>query len=83
VGLLQSFALGGSIVIYVRTYESDDVFLFFSADPVSSRYVAEWGGAATKFEEREIRDWTLKNAPGIPQRLAGCFAWHVTADRDQ
>jgi hypothetical protein len=29
-------------------------------------------------EEQEIRAWTLKNAPGIPRRLASCFTWHAT-----
>ena len=25
----------------------------------------------------------LRFAPGIPDYLAGCFAWHVTQDRDE
>jgi hypothetical protein len=40
-------------------------------------------GAATKFEEASIRNWAEKNAPGIPKRLARCFAWYVTKDRNR
>jgi len=34
-------------------------------------------------EEQEIRACTLKNAPGLPRRLASCFARHVTKSKDQ
>jgi hypothetical protein len=45
--------------------------------------VTEWSGAATVFETSEIEQWILENAPGIPKRLASCFAWHVTLNRDK
>ena len=32
-------------------------------------------------EEQEIKAWTIKNAAGISEKLAGCFAWHVTKER--
>jgi hypothetical protein len=80
--VLQSFQSGGWSIIYVGTHQSDEVFLFYSRDPLTSRYITIWSGAAASGEERKIRDWTLKNAPGIPQNLANCFAWHVTKDRD-
>ena len=83
VDVLQSFKLGSWQIIYVNTHESDELFLFYSGDPLKTRYVTMWSGAARMDEEQEIRAWTLKNAPGIPRRLASCFAWHVTKSRDQ
>jgi hypothetical protein len=41
------------------------------------------GGMATSDEEKAIKAWTIKNAPGIPPRLSTCFAWHVTKEREQ
>lgn len=82
VDVLQSFQSGSWSIIYVRTPQSDEVFLFYSRDPLTSRYIAMWSGAAASNEEQQIRDWTLKNAPNIPQNLASCFAWHVTKGRD-
>ncbi|UUZ53249.1 hypothetical protein LP419_30820 [Massilia sp. H-1] len=35
-------------------------------------------GAASIFETTAIKDWVRKEAPGIPARLADCFARHVT-----
>jgi hypothetical protein len=83
VDVLQSFKLGSWQIIYVNTNESDEPFLFYSGDPLNTRYVTMWSGAARMSEEQEIKAWTLKNAPGIPRRLASCFAWHVTKSRDQ
>ena len=76
--VLKSFQYRGWSIFYVETHETDEAYVFYSGDPLKSAYVTLWGGAARKDEEREIRQWTLKNAPGIPNRLAGCFAWHVT-----
>jgi hypothetical protein len=81
VDILESFRGLGWSIIYVDTHESDYQFLFFSGDPLSSHSVTGWGGAAMENEEQEIKDWTIKNAPGIPDHLAACFAWHVTKDR--
>ena len=83
VDVLQSFRFGTWQIIYVSTEESDPPFLFYSGDPLRTRYVTMWSGAARMDEEQEIRAWTLKNAPGIPRRLASCFAWHVTKAQDQ
>lgn len=82
VDVLQSFRLGHWRVIYVDTHQADEAFLFFSGDPIVSHYVTIWSGAATKSEEKGIKEWVLKNAPGIPRQLAICFAWHVTTERD-
>ncbi len=65
----------------MEPYTSDEEFLFYSHDPLTSAPVTMWSGAAAYFEEHEIKIWTLRNAPGIPPKLASCFAWHVTKDR--
>jgi hypothetical protein len=79
--VLQSFRLNAWNILYVETYQSDEAYLFFPSSPLSTRYVTVWGGDAMSSEEDDIRSWTIKNAPGIPDRLARCFAWHVTKDR--
>jgi hypothetical protein len=83
VDVLQSFRFESWSIIYVDTHEADEVFLFYSRDPLNSHFVTMWSGAAMSNEEQSIRAWTIKNAPSIPPKLASCFAWHVTSDRDQ
>ncbi len=83
VDVLQAFRFEGWTIIYVDSHDADESFLFYSHDPLHNRYITRWGGAAAWNEEQSIRAWTLKNAPGIPPKLASCFAWHVTSDRDQ
>jgi hypothetical protein len=83
VDVLQSFRFEGWTIIYVDSHEADEAFLFYSHDPLHSRYITMWSGAAAINEEQSIRAWTLKNARGIPPKLASCFAWHVTNDRDK
>jgi hypothetical protein len=83
VDVLQSFRFEDWSIIYVDTHESDNAFLFYSHGPLRSHYVTVWGGAAMKDEEQSIKVWALKNAPGISQKLAGCFAWYVTNARTQ
>ena len=78
VDVMQSFHAGGWSIFYVDTHETDDAYVFYSRVPARGRYVTLWGGAATTDEEHAIRMWTIKNAPGIPRNLAGCFAWSVT-----
>ena len=46
VDVLQSFKLGSWQIIYVNTHESDEPFLFYSGDPLKTRYVTMWSGAA-------------------------------------
>jgi hypothetical protein len=84
VDVLQSFKADGWSIIYVDTHVSDEAYLFYSSDPIAAAQpVTEWSGAATVFETSEIEQWILENAPGIPKRLASCFAWHVTLNRDK
>lgn len=83
VDVLQSFRLDGWTILYVDSHEADEAFLFYSHDPLRPRYITMWSGAAARNEEQSIRAWTLKNAKGIPPKLASCFAWYVTNDRQQ
>jgi hypothetical protein len=78
VDVLESFRQGSWDILYVDTHASDEVFLFYKGDPLNSSPVAMWSGAAAKQEENDISAWAAKNASGIPQALAACFAWYVT-----
>jgi hypothetical protein len=81
VDLLAAFKSGGWSVLYVDTHQSDEVFLFYSADPANTSFLNMWSGAAVQNEAPAIEAWTLKNVPGIPKALADCFAWYATAGR--
>ncbi len=82
VDLLQSFRLHGWSIIYVETYQSDEAFLFYPHNPLRNHYVTLWSGAARTDEGKQIKKWAEKNAPGIPLKLAKCFAWYVTNNRE-
>ncbi len=80
--ILQSYRYRGWYIIYVNTHVSDEAFLFYNGDPTKSRYLTTWGGGASRNEGSEITRWVRDNAQGIPNKLAACFSWHVTRDRD-
>lgn len=80
--ILQSYRYHDWYIIYVNTHVSDEAFLFYKGDPTKSRYLTTWGGGATRNEGPEITRWVHANASGVPGKLAACFAWHVTRDRD-
>jgi len=84
VKILRLFSADDWNIIYVETPDSDPPFVFFKGSPIDSRYITLWSGGATIFDEQNINEWVLKNAPGIPRHLAACFAWYVTPPhRDQ
>jgi hypothetical protein len=83
VSVSQSFALADWHIIYVETPDTDSPFLFFHGDPLSTRFVTLWAGAARSQEEVAIKAWVIKNASGIPESLATCFAWYVTKVRNR
>lgn len=83
VSVSQSFAVANWYIIYVETPNTDSPFLFFRADPLSAHFVTLWAGAARSQEESVIRAWVIKNASGIPEPLATCFAWYVTKARNR
>lgn len=83
VDVLQIFGSEGWTIVYVDTKVSDEPYLFYSVDPIVARKpVTQWSGAAMIFETSEVERWVLDHAPDIPKRLAACFAWHVTLNRD-
>ena len=81
--VLRSFASGNWSIVYVAPDKAERVFVFYAGNPLTSRYVTLWGGegATTVKDEPIIKNWVLKNAPGIPPKLASCFAWYVTKGR--
>jgi len=72
------FQKGAWYIIHVGTYSSDDRFLFYHGDPLTSLFITEWGGVAARHEGNEIMQWAKLNAKGIPDQLAACFARFVT-----
>lgn len=78
VNVEQSFRYGGWSIIYFSTPDAESAYLFYSGDPRRVHYVTTWSGVALPEEQEEIRKGVVKDAPGIPSRLASCFAWHVT-----
>jgi len=83
VEVLESYRYGGWQIIYVDTIVSDGAFLFFKGNPLKMQYKTFWAGEAFSYEEQIVKTWALKNAKGIPEKLASCFAWHVTQNRSQ
>ncbi len=82
VKVLKTFKLEGWSIVSIEAPKADDAFVFYSKEPGTARHVTLWSGAARKDEEAEITRWAQANAPGIPARLAKCFAWHVTNGRN-
>ena len=83
VKVFESFKSDGWFILFTDTSEGDKPYLFYSKDPVGGNHpVTEWSGAATIFEASEVKQWVKKNAPSIPDRLASCFAWHITLNRE-
>jgi len=81
--VLQVFRAGKWHIVYVNNHVSDEPFLFYNSAPAnSSAYLVAWSGGAAMDEGPEIEKWVKEKAPGIPNNLAACFAWHVTQARD-
>lgn len=76
----QSFRLDSWSIIYVETQQSDPVYLFYKQNPSLGKFVTMWSGAARVDEGPSISVWAQRTVPGIPKRLAECFAWHVTEE---
>ncbi len=73
------FKRDGWFVVFSDASVGDSPYFFYSKDPMKgAKPITTWSGAATIFETSEVAEWVKKNAPGIPERLANCFAWHVT-----
>ena len=84
VDVYQSFSDAGWSIVYLGTQVSDNGYFFYAGDPLlAAKAVTVWGGAAMAFETTDIAKWVSLNVKGIPNRLAQCFAWHVTLNRDR
>ena len=83
VRVFNAFRYGGWFIVYTDASDGDEPYLFYRQDPtVGNRPLAAWSGAANIFETSDIAHWVRRNASGIPTRLADCFAWHVTLNRE-
>ena len=78
---LQTFAYEDWKIVEVALGNSADVFVFYSADPLSSGYVAIWRGASDLDGVSQAKEWAVESAPGIPNQLARCFAVRATVAR--
>jgi hypothetical protein len=78
----QAFSLSDWVIVFVDAREADPPFLIFHGNPARTHFVTMWSGAAMRSEQKAMNDWALKNAPGIPNDLAACFAWHITVGQD-
>jgi hypothetical protein len=81
IDILQSLGAEGWSIFYVDTHQSDETYVFYAHDPLQSHYITLWSGAARIDEQQAMKAWVTQNAPGIPPKLAACFAWSVTEGR--
>jgi hypothetical protein len=81
VTLLYVYAKDNWTILMVRLCENCDVYLhlFYSGNPLTNRYVATSGvGSDWGDDMQKIMDWVLRDVPGIPPKLASCYAWAIT-----
>ncbi|HBE6260961.1 hypothetical protein [Escherichia coli] len=60
-------------IVGVATGVSDDALLIYKGNITKTDYVALFGGAASINDD--MIQWINQKAPGIPDKLAQCFAW--------
>ena len=82
VKVLQLFQVSNWRIVYLDNAVTDNPYLFFSGDPAESQTIVMLGGGAALFDYDDILGLVLSKVPGIPERLAECFAWHVTFSDD-
>lgn len=82
VNVLKLFKVQNSSVGYIETYDADEAFVFYVGDEYKSNFIIMWSGAAEISEEKNIEKWAKDNVPGIPARLAQCFAWYAIYRHD-
>ena len=79
VSVFASFKSDGWFIVLSDASVGDSPYFFYSKNPIrGAKPLAAWSGTATIFETSEVAEWIKQNASGIPERLANCFAWHVT-----
>lgn len=77
IDIKNIFSEQGWSVLHIDSHNSDEAWLFFSGDIMTAHYVTLWSGAATIFEGPDLVAQFKKEAPGIPDHLARCLAWHI------
>ena len=79
VAVSDIFRSSGWAIVYTDASDGDEPYLFYSRSPEQGAHpVTIWSGGAAIFETTDIARNLMKGAPGIPPKLAECFAWHVT-----
>jgi len=79
IKIFKYFKSDGWFILLTNASEGDEPYMFYSRDPLEGGHpVTLWSGAATIFETSEVEQWLKEHAPGIPARVASCFAWHLT-----
>jgi hypothetical protein len=77
--VLHVFRFKGWHIVHVISHATDEPYAFYARDPAQAPgYLTVWAGAAAMGEEKTIKKSVSDNAPGIPEKLAACFAWYVT-----
>ena len=77
VEVLQSFRSGNWYIIYIENHVSDEPFLFYDGDPMTTKSITAWSGAATIYEEQKKSigpdsiDWHIASCTGKLKRW-----WH-------
>ena len=79
VAVSDIFRSGGWAIVYADASDGDQPYLFYSRSPeLGAHPVTLWSGGAAIFETTDIARRVMNDAPGIPPKLAECFAWQVT-----
>jgi hypothetical protein len=78
--IFEYMQVGAWRIIWVDTHDSEPGVFFFHGNPINTKYITVFGGAAIYGEENEVIKWAKTNAPGIPTNLAACFAWRVSPE---
>lgn len=83
VAVSDIFRSKGWSIVYTDASDGDEPYLFYSRSPEQGAHpVTIWSGGGAIFETTDIARQVMKDAPGIPPKLAECFAWHVTLNLD-
>jgi hypothetical protein len=72
------FASGDWSIIRALPYAAEPLYFFYRGNPLTNSYVTSWYGIVMPEDEPEVKKWALENVPGIPPKLAACFARYVT-----
>lgn len=51
VEVMEEFSLSNWYVVHVKPHEAEEVFLFYTSEPLNNKYINLWGGIAKQIEE--------------------------------